>query len=376
MSWQRPAKSIWGVVVVLLLVAVVLAGCAQKEAGTGAPSSGKVDTTARKEAGSQGKAGMPQKAEFVLRFAQVNPEGDHAYAWTERFFCRRVEELTGGRVKVEYFPGGMLGGNERQYAEQLMTGVLDFAHLATAAISTIVPELDLMNVPMLLQNGEQYHYLWWHTRSGELLRKKLEEKNLVLIATRWCGERSVFAKRPVKSLEDLKGLKIRVMQSDTIIEAWKLLGAAPVPMAYGELYSALQTGTVDAGENMPMAYLMGKFYEVAPYYCLTKHQGCPCIVVASASTLNKLPPELREAVLQAGQEATAYMQGFTNRSWRTELQQIKELGKNIVEFDRTGVEDKLKPLYDKLSAQYPDIFHDMQLVRERYPLGFADVKLK
>lgn len=365
-------KIIVFVIAICLLALVPLAGCGERKGGETGNVKGSNSTTSA----AQEQSGAPKKADFVLRFAQTNAEGDHAYAWTERFFCRRVEELTGGRVKVEYFPGAMLGGNERQYAEQLMSGVLDFAHVATASISNIVPELDLVNVPLLLQNGEQYHYLMWHTRSGELLRKKLEEKNLVLLSTRWCGDRNIFAKRPVKSLEDLKGLKIRVMQSENIMEAWKLLGAAPVPMAYGELYSGLQTGTVDAGENMPMAYLMGKFYEVAPYYCLTKHAGCPCIIVASATTMNKLPPELREAVLQAGREATAYFQGFTNRSWRSELQQIKELGRNIVEFDRTGAEEKLKPLYDKLSAKYPDIFHDIQLVRERYPLGFADVKLK
>lgn len=354
MFWKRNWKPILSLILAVGLVAVALVGCGQKETskGTsspGTPSPGKADT-----AGKQGtsKAGGP---EFVLKYAEANAYDNDNTAKAGEYFCKRVEELTDGRVKVEFYPGGQLGANERQYGEQMMAGVLDFAHVNAASIESLVPDLGILNVPYLIKGPDHYARIW-STKAGEYLQKKMNEKNLTVIGWFYCGDRNIFSKRPVKSLEDLNGLKLRTMQSEVIMDAWKALGAAPVPMPYGEVYSALQTGTVDAAENHSFAYSAMKFYEVAKYYNLTKHQGCSCMIVASSQTLKKLPDDLRNAVLQAGAEASAWLRGFNTLGWPSQLEWLKGKGVTIVEFDPKGVEEKIKPVHDKVAQKYGEIY--------------------
>lgn len=349
MFWKRNWKAIWSLILVGGLVAAVLAGCGQKETSTGTPSPGKSDTAVKQETS---KAGEP---EFVFRYAEANAYDNDNTAKAGEYFCKRVEELTGGRVKVEFYPGGQLGASERQYGEQMMAGILDFAHVNAASIEGLVPDLGILNTPYLIKGEEHYNRIW-SSKAGEYLQEKMNEKNLTVIGWFFCGYRNIFGNSPVKSLDDLKGLKLRTMQSEVIMDAWKALGAAPVPMPYGEVYSALQTGTVDAAENHSFAYSAMKFYEVAKYYNLTEHQGCSCMIVASSDTLKKLPDDLRNAVLQAGAEASAWLRGFNTLGWPSQLEWLKGKGVTIVEFDPKGVEEKIKPVHDKVAQKYGEIY--------------------
>jgi len=303
------------------------------------------------------QAQAQQNPEFVLRYAEINPLSVHC-ALSSQYFCQRVRELTQGRVEVKFYHSSALGASERQYGEQVMLGMLDFARLASASIEGLVPELGILNVPYNIDYFEKFYNIE-KSELGRYLEKKMNEKNMSILSWFDCATRNIFSIRPIKSLDDLKGVKIRVMESEIIIDAWKILGAQPVPMPYGEVYSALQTKTIDAAENMVFAYSGMKFYEVAPYYNLTEHQGCPCLLIASKSTLDKFPRDLRELVMRAGYETTTWMRGYKVEGIQTKLDYLKKEGVTIVDFDKTGLDDKMKQIAEKARNKFGEELYQM-----------------
>jgi len=250
-----------------------------------------------------------EKPEITLKFANAN-------AWSTNnvkagaFFVERVKELTHGRVAIQYYPAGALGMNERAFAEQLQAGTLDLAHLATGSFSTMVPELGFFGL-FYANRSPAHFYRITSSPIGKFMEKKSEEKGVKILGWYVCAMRSIFlTDKPIYTPEDLKGVKVRVMEDEMMINSFKALGASPVPLAYGEVYTALQTGVIDAAENHPTVYIGQKFYEPAPYYSLTEHMGCPCMVAISVKTWSKLDKEAQDAILQAEQEASAWLRGY------------------------------------------------------------------
>jgi tripartite ATP-independent transporter DctP family solute receptor len=307
-----------------------------------------------------------EKPQTVLKLANANPLTVNT-AKSKMFFCERVNELTHGRIKVEYYHSGALGRNERVLAEQLQVGTLDLSHLASASYSTIVPELGILSLGYFVRNyGHWYRIM--ASPIGDFLKEKSEEKGIKILGYYVCAMRNVFlADHPVHTPEDFKGVKIRVMEDKMSIETFKALGAIPTPLPYGEVYTALQTGVVDAAENHITAYLGMKFNEPAPYYSLTEHMGCPCLLAMSLKTWDALDKEAQDAVLQAAKEELGWIRGYNVYDIPRAMKYAQEEeGVKINTIDKQKFVDVVKPLHDKYIPQL--IGEDLYKVYKSIPV--------
>jgi len=269
------------------------------------------------------------------------------------FFCERVKELTGGRIAVEYYHSGALGANERVFAEQLRDGVLDMSHLATASYSTMVPELGVLSLGYVIKSLDHW-YRVTASPIGKFLEAKSEEQGIKILNWYNCAPRNVFlAAHPIYTPKDLEGVKIRVMEDKMQIETFKALGAVPTPLPYGEVYTALQTGVVDAAENHITAYLGMKFDEPAPYYSLTGHMGCPCLLAVSLKTWNALDKEAQDAIQQAAREEVGWLRGFNVYDIPRALKYAEaERGVKINAVDKDAFIKVVTPLHDRFIPEF------------------------
>lgn len=286
------------------------------------------------------------KPEITLKFANANPIAVNTCK-AGVYFSERVAELTNGRIKVEYYHSGALGMNERVFAEQLAAGTLDLSHLASASFSTMVPALGVLSLGYVTQNPAHWYRLI-SSPIGKFLENEAEKKDVKILNWYCCAMRSIFLrKKPINTLEDLEGVKIRTMEDKMQMETFKALGAKPVPLAYGEVYTALQTGVIDAAENHPTVYIGGKYYEVAPYYSLTEHMGCPCLVAMSLKTWRKLDKEAQSSVLRAAQEEMGWIRGYNVYDFEKNYKWLKDKGIKVNRVDKDKFLEKLKPLHEK-----------------------------
>jgi tripartite ATP-independent transporter DctP family solute receptor len=245
------------------------------------------------------------QAEIVLRSADIHPDG---YPTVEavRFMGELVKQRTDGRIEVQIFPSGQLGG-EKDTIEQTRFGVIDMNRINFAPFNNLIPETQILSLPFLFRSEDHMHKVM-DGEIGEEIAAAFEPHDLVLLAFYDSGARSIYnAKHPVKTLDDMKGLKIRVQQSDLFIAMMQALGANATPIPFGEVYSALQTGVVDGAENNWPSYDSVKHYEVAKFYSQTEHSMSPEALVMAKTSFEKLPAEDQAIVKAAAKDSVPKM---------------------------------------------------------------------
>jgi tripartite ATP-independent transporter DctP family solute receptor len=279
---------------------------------------------------------MPAFAGIVLKHATIH-EPTHPVGYTAEFFASRVKELTNGEVTVQVYHSRQLG-DARDNVENVRNGSIAFTTLSMSNLSQVLPVLDIWSLPFIFKNDDHYWYVLNHPKSTEFM-KQLEPKGIKFITWITSGARNFFSQKPIRSPADLKGMKIRVMASPVMINTMKAFGASGVPTAWGELYTALQTGVVDAAENNHPSLISMKFYEVTKYYTLDEHMRIPDLSIASTKVLDKLTKAQKQAVLQAATEATAYMRGAWKVAEVEDLKKLKGLMKEIITVDKKPFQD-------------------------------------
>lgn len=243
--------------------------------------------------------------EFTLRTAHYFKE-DHPWHKGLAFFAKKVNEDSKGRIQVDIFNGGILG-SEAQTMQFVKDGSLDFVVSDPSAGAPFAKELDFFALPFLFRD-----YAHWQKaldgEPGQRYAKLIEEKTGIKILGYWGGSsRNVLAtKKPVMSIDDMKGFRLRLISSPLKVNAWKAVGAVPTPIAFMETYLAMKSGVVDGMENESVAVLDMKFYEPAPYIARTEHEFTVRPMFMAKKTWDKLPPDLQQVVLKAAQEATVY----------------------------------------------------------------------
>lgn len=306
--WRRSFQmvSVSAIAAGLLILSVACGGAAPAAQPTAAPSKPAPAATSAPAAAQPASptkpaAAQPAAGAQTVKLASVLAE-DHPQHKAFLFFADRVKELTNGKLIIQTFPNSQLG-NEREYIEQLQIGQLEFAKSSAAVIGPFVPQFQVFDLPYVFKSRE---HLFKHTDGevGQTLLKLVEEKlGIRGLGFFDAGSRSIFtSKRPINTPADLKGLKIRVMENQLMIKTFNALGSAATPMAYGELYSALQQGVVDGAENSPVAYRSQKHYEVAKYFSYTDHFMTPDFPMVSLKWYNAQPKEIQQAVDQAAKE--------------------------------------------------------------------------
>ncbi len=243
-------------------------------------------------------------AKTILKLG-TSTQPTHIYNQAAEYFGKLVAERTGGDIEVQVFPAAQLG-SERDMVEGLQLGSLEMTLTSTGPMGNFVPQVKLFNLPFLFKDRESCY----RVLDGEIGTSIADRFTTVGIRSLgWFenGFRNITnSKRPINSPADMEGLKIRVMEDDVFILTMKALGASPLPMAFGELYTALEQKTVDAQEN-PLAVIhSSRFFEVQKYLAMTGHFYSPAVLLISEITWKTLTPEQQQIITEAAAEARTY----------------------------------------------------------------------
>ncbi len=260
---------------------------------------------------------------------------------------RRMEELSGGTMRVQIFPNGQLGG-ERETAELLQLGSIDLTKVASSVIENFIPEMAVYSLPYLFDDSDHY----WKVFQSDLGRRMLREGERYWMRGLCyydAGFRSFIVRgRHVGVPEDLRGLKIRVMPSNLQIQTINALGGHATPMALGELYTAIQSGVVDGADgNAPTLY-QTKLFEVSDYYVLDEHSSPPDVLLISTHTWNSLSEEQRAWLEQAVGESVEHQRRLWDESSERALESMREAGLEVVFPDKAPFREAVQPMYERL----------------------------
>ncbi|PDT82556.1 TRAP transporter substrate-binding protein [Sinorhizobium sp. BJ1] len=290
--------------------------------------------------------------EHQLKFASANNKGHPQVTGMEKF-AELVNEKSGGKIEVKLFPGGTLGGDV-QTVSALQGGVVEMTVLNAGILANNVKQFGVVDLPFLFNSGEEADKVM-DGPFGQSLLKLLPDTGLVGLGYWELGFRNLTNNRhPVTKLDDIKGLKIRTIQSPIPLELFNTLGANAVPLPYTELYTALETGTVDGQENPAANILNAKFYEVQKYMTLTRHQYNPQIVLVSKKFWDGLNDEEKAVLQSAATEARDFQRKVSREQDAKAIEEIKKTGMEISELspeETQKLRDAVKPVIEKFSAE-------------------------
>jgi len=292
-------------------------------------------------------AGAP---EITLRAGHDQPPKS-MYDEGHQYFARKMAERTNGRVQVQVFPAAQLG-SEVVMVEGLRMGSIDIVNAHVANLATVVPELALFSVSYLFKDQDHYERAINNPKFQQRIAQIVEGKNLGIkvIGFYTAGIRSLYNRNvPVRTPEDLKGLKIRVMANPVEAKVWKTLGAIPTPMATGEVYSALQSGIIDGGENSPSVVEGFKYYEGAPYLVLTEHQRSVVLLLINEKRLKGLPSDIQKILLDTALEASDYERKRDAELNAEAIERMKSKGAKVIEPDRAKFASLIGPIQDEVA---------------------------
>ncbi|WP_207479274.1 TRAP transporter substrate-binding protein [Arenibaculum pallidiluteum] len=284
-----------------------------------------------------------------FRSADIHPT-DYPTVEAVRYVDKLLKERTNGRLGVRVFPNGALG-NEKDTIEQLKIGALDMMRINVAPLNNVVPETLVTALPFIFRSTEHMRAVLDGPVGDEILAA-MESQGLVGLAFYDSGARSMYTvNKPIKTLADLKGAKIRVQQSDMFVSMVQALGANPTPMPFGEVYTALKTGIVDAAENNYPSYESSRHFEAAKYYSKTEHSMAPEVLVFSKVAWDRLPKEDQAEIRKAAKESVPYMRKLWDEREQKSREVVEKGGAQISEVgNKQEFIDAMKPVYDKFAA--------------------------
>lgn len=338
---------------------LVAATCALLAAGLALTSCNEKKSGAAGDSGSAKSAKSAEK--MVLRYAE-NQAQDYPTTQAAYKFAEIVEEKTNGRIHIDVYHGGQLG-DEKAVIEQLQFGAIDFTRVSISPLSEFEKSLNVLQLPYLYKDADQM----WRVLDGPIGEKflnSMDKANLIGLSWYDAGARNFYnSKHPITKLEDLKGLKIRVQESQMMMGMVQALGANPTPMAYGEVYSGLQTGVIDGAENNWPSYDSVSHYEVAKYYVLDEHTRVPEMQLVSKITWDKFSDEDKAIIKEAAQESAKLERELWKAKEGASEAKVRAAGCVITELE-PGEKEKFQaamaPLYAQFGAGYEDIIKQIQ----------------
>lgn len=305
---------------------------------------------------------------FKIAFVQAK---NHPHGLGAQKFSELMKEKSDGKMKVMVFASGTLGG-DTQVISSLQGGTVDMTLVTPGLLTGIEKGFGLYGMPFLFQTSQEVDAVL-DGEVGQKLLDRLPPHGLIGLGYWDHGFRHVSNNaRPIKTLEDLKGLKIRVQQIPTAIETFKALGANPVPMSFTELYTALETGTVDGQENPLAAVETSKFYEVQKYESLTGHFYDPLVAIFSKKTWDKLNETERQVVREAATEAQAYERKVSREMDVTSRKALTDAGMQVNDVAPEEIQrmrEHLKPVTERFTQEYGadlvgEVMAEIQKVRD------------
>lgn len=285
-----------------------------------------------------------------IKLAHVVNENDAFHVCALKF-KEVVEAESGGELTVSIYPNAQLG-DERNLLESMRMGVVDSAIITGGPIMNFMPKFGVFDLPFLFSTPEQAY----RVLDGEIGKKMLEEmaqhgwKGLAY------GERGfrnlTNSKHPVSTPEDMKGLKIRLMQNPVYVDSFRALGANAVPMAWTEALTALQQGAIDGQENPLNVIVSFNLFESQKYLAITRHAYAPNVIMMSMKTWEKLSPELQSIVQDAAVKAAVANRTYDNEKEAEWLQFLKDKGMEVTTPDTASFREAVKPVYEKYEEEF------------------------
>lgn len=290
---------------------------------------------------------------IVLRLGHVVATG-HPYHYGATEFARLVAERTGGRVRVDVYPAGQLGPGEREEVEALQLGGIDLVVTGTAVLANFLPDLAVMDLPFLFRDYAHVDAVLDGPVGEELLRR-LEQANLNItgLALWEQGFRHLTNdRRPVLTPADVRGLKIRVQENPIHVDSFNTLGALATPMAWGEVYTALQQGVIDGQENPIPVLTSHKIYEVQRHLALTGHFYSPAIIIINTQRFRSLPADIRQILVETARDVSRSERQVAREMEARQVDELRALGMQVTEPDRAAFQSALQSVYDKYRPRF------------------------
>lgn len=287
---------------------------------------------------------------------------DHPVHEALVYFANQVEEKSKGELVVEIYPGGQLG-SERESLELLQLGGLAMTKVSSAVMENFSPKLRVFGYPYLFEDREHRYKLYDSELGSELLK---DGENYWLRGLTFfdAGSRSFYTKGiSVTTPGDLKGLKIRVMQSPTAISLIKSLGGSPTPVSWGELYTSLQQGVVEGAENNLPSFYTSRHYEICKHLSLDEHSAIPDILVISTQIFNSLNSEEKNWILEAAQEASVKQRELWEQAEIDALEALEKEGVKITRPDKALFKKESSHIIEALEIKEPALYQTIQHIK-------------
>ena len=300
----------------------------------------------------------------VFKASDVQPPGYPTVAATESL-GKKLEAATNGRLSVRMYPSMQLGG-EKETIEQTQIGAVQLLRVSAGTLGPIVDEINVVNMPFLFKSTAHAEKMMDGPLGQELLDKITANANAGLVGLCWMnsGARSLYnTKRPIKSIEDIKGLKFRVIGNPIFIDMMNALGGNGVAMGYDQVFSALQTGVIDGAENNPPSYVFSNHYTAAKYLSLTEHLIIPEALVFSKKTWASLSGDDQGLIRKFARESQMEERDLWNKYEKDAMDKAQAAGCQIVEIaDKKPFQDAVKPVWDKYGPKYQDMINRIQAI--------------
>jgi tripartite ATP-independent transporter DctP family solute receptor len=303
---------------------------------------------------------------MVLKASDVHPAGYPTVVAVENL-GKKLEAATNGRISVQMYPSMQLGG-EKEAIEQAQIGAIAFARVSVGTLGPVVDDLNVFNLPYVFRNTTHMQHVIDGPIGQELLDKVTNSgKGLVGLCWMDAGARNFYnTKKPIKTMADLKGMKVRVMGNPMFVEMANSMGGNGVAMGYDQVFSALQTGVVDGAENNPPSFVFDNHYQVAKFYTVDEHLIVPEMLVLSKKSWDAMSKDEQALVIKFSKEA----QQDERKLWEAYEQQAMDKAKaagiqiiQVSDADKKAFQDAVKPVWDKYGPKYEAVVKRIQEVK-------------
>ena len=287
----------------------------------------------------------------------------HSVHIAMEFMAERLKEKSDSTVLIEIYPNQQLG-TERESLELLQIGSLGMTKVSTGVLENFVPELKVLGLPFLFRDKD-HRYKVLEGEIGENLLDASLPKRLKGLTFYDAGSRSFYSKSPMEKPADLKGLKLRVMESATAMNMVTSLGGSPTPIAWGELYTALQQGIVDGAENNLPSFHLSRHYEICKYLMLDEHSAIPDELLISTLIWNRLSPQEQKWLKEAAMESLEFQKKIWQEAELEALSEVQKAGVIVTRPDKEGFRELVKPMYEEFSkdTEIKELIQAIQAVK-------------